>query len=102
MRFERLPRPSPSFMVRLRFEWDHSLIEHWQNQKISHNMPPSRSVNALWASWLQEAANHATANGGREADSYKSATTALYRNHPILLVHPSEALAIKFVGKKSR
>ncbi|KAG0151560.1 hypothetical protein CROQUDRAFT_650966 [Cronartium quercuum f. sp. fusiforme G11] len=63
-------------------------------------MPPSRSVNALWASWLQEAANHATANGGREADSYKSAATAL-RNHPILLVHPSEALAIKFVGQKS-
>ncbi|EGF99391.1 uncharacterized protein MELLADRAFT_50702 [Melampsora larici-populina 98AG31] len=59
-----------------------------------------QTVNSLWASWVQKAANDAVANGRREADSYKGAARAIGAHH-IKLVHPSEALALKGVGPKT-
>lgn len=63
-------------------------------------MPRAPPVNARWADWVKEVADRAAANGGREADSYKAAAASI-REHPILLVHPSEALPLYKVGSRT-
>ncbi|KAI7947361.1 hypothetical protein MJO28_009269 [Puccinia striiformis f. sp. tritici] len=61
-------------------------------------MAPTTSLNAEWATWVQEASDHAAANGSRSCDTYKRAARAI-RLHNQALHHPKQALALVGVGE---
>ncbi|EFP81072.2 Crossover junction endonuclease mus81 [Puccinia graminis f. sp. tritici] len=61
-------------------------------------MAPSTSLNAEWAGWVQEAADHAANNGSRSCDTYRRAARAI-RLHNQPLHHPKQALALNGVGE---
>lgn len=79
-----------------------SHFQHFNQHLIPPSiMPASRSPNALWASWVQEAADKIISTyAGKEVNSYKLAANAI-RAHPVPMIHPSEALSIKYVGQKT-
>ncbi|WAR59522.1 hypothetical protein PtB15_11B162 [Puccinia triticina] len=61
-------------------------------------MAPSTSLNAEWAGWLNEAADHAANNGSRSCDTYRRAARAI-RTHNQAFHHPKQALVLTGVGE---